>query len=103
MAMGRQATEPPDLSTISGRLRYAREAYVTPDGGKLTSSRAAAKFFGWPENTYKAHERGERQAAGMKTENAERYARAFGVSIEWLALGRGQPFVRSEPKQARRL
>lgn len=90
----KQPDLPADLTTIGGRIRWAREQYVTPDGGRLASPRAAAKFFGkpWNGNTVKAHERGERQTEQLKKETAERYARAYGVSIEWLVLGRGSPY-----------
>lgn len=96
--MGKQSEVPADLATIGGRLRWAREQYVTPDGGHLTSSRAAARFFGWNENTYKSHEQGERQSKGMKFEHAEKYARALNVTIEWLLIGRGHPLARPLPK-----
>jgi len=99
--MGRRAAEPADLTTIGGRLRWAREQYVTPDGGHLTSSRSAARFFGWPENTYKSHEQGERQAKALKYEHAEKYARALNVTIEWLVLGRGAPFAKPLPQDRR--
>jgi hypothetical protein len=84
----------PDLKTPSGRLQWARESYVTSDGGRLTSPRKAAKHFGWNENTYKSHENGVRQGEGLKLKHAERYARAFGVDIAWLMTGRGTPFAR---------
>ena len=95
--MGRQAAEPADLETIGGRLRWAREQYVTPDGGRLSSSRAAARFFGWPENTYKSHEQGERQVKALKYDHAEKYARAYNITVEWLVLGRGHPFSKPLP------
>jgi hypothetical protein len=90
--MPRFYSDPPDLKTIGGRLRWAREHYVTPDGGSLESIRAAAKFFGWNENTYKSHEQGLRQAQALKRDHAERYARAYGVAIDWLVLGLGEPY-----------
>ena len=99
--MGKQAKEPADLTTIGGRLRWAREQYVTPDGGHLPSARGAANFFGWKENTYKSHEGGARQAKSLKYEHAEKYARAYHVTVEWLVLGRGHPFAKPLPKNTR--
>lgn len=81
--MAKSATTPPDLSTIGGRLRWAREEQG------FTSSRSAAKAFGWNENTYKAHEQGERGAEGLKKAAIERYTRAFKINAEWLMMGKG--------------
>lgn len=53
--------------------------------------RAAAKAFGWPENTYKSHEQGERGSQGLKAKVAEKYAKAFKVSVQWLQHGTGSP------------
>lgn len=75
----------PDLSNAAGRLEYARTL------AGYSSPRAAAKAFGWNENTYKSHENGIRQAAGLKEEHARKYARAFNVSLAWLMTGRGEP------------
>jgi hypothetical protein len=83
--MARVASQPPDLSTQHGRLRWARER------AGFTSSRSAAAAFDWNENTYKSHELGIRQAEGLKTRHLERYARAFQVSQAWLATGKGDP------------
>lgn len=90
--MAKTHTEPPDLKTIGGRIRWAREQYVRPDGGALTSPRAAAAFFGWPPDSTKAHESGARQRDQLKTVLAERYSRAYGVDIAWLMTGRGSPY-----------
>lgn len=81
--MTKSATTPPDLSTIGGRLRWAREEQG------FTSSRSAAQAFGWNENTYKAHEQGERGSEGLKKDAIERYTRAFKINAEWLMLGKG--------------
>jgi hypothetical protein len=86
--MAKQSSEFPDLQTPGGRLRWAREAWGLP------SSRAAAERFGWNENTYKSHELGIRGSEGFKLKTAERYARAFGVSVEWLTTGRGSPSLK---------
>lgn len=88
----KQPELPADLTTIGGRIRWAREQYVTSDGGRLISPRAAAKAFGWNENTTKSHEQGLRQTQQLKQDTAEKYARAYGVSVEWLVLGRGTPY-----------
>lgn len=82
MPMARTAPEPPDLTKIEGRLRWARE------NAGFKSIRAAPTFHGWKENTYKAREQGER---GLKPEDVELYAKAFNVSVEWLLTGKGDP------------
>lgn len=82
MVMARIAPEPPDLTRIEGRLRWARER------AGFTSIRSAARYHNWPENTYKAREQGVR---GLKPEHIEDYAKAFNVSPEWLLTGRGDP------------
>lgn len=93
VAMARHHTEPPNLKTIGGRIRWAREQYVTPDGGRLTSPRNAAAYFGWPSgDTAKSHEQGTRQSVQLKAETAERYSRAYGVDVAWLLTGRGSPY-----------
>ncbi len=63
------------------RLRTARE--------KAGYEKAidAVRAFGWPQSTYLGHENGSR---GFKDDAAKKYARAFKVSPEWLAFGRGQ-------------
>lgn len=83
--MPRRALSPPDLRTQSGRLRWAR------DRAGYTSARGAAEAFGWPENTYKSHEYGVRGGEGIKIDTLKKYARAFGVSVAWLATGVGDP------------
>lgn len=87
--MAKTALTPPDLSTQGGRIRWARER------AGITAARAAAERFGWNENTYKSHEQGIRGKNGIKPRVLEKYARAFNVSPEWLAFGRGGP----EPKE----
>lgn len=88
MPMARNAPEPPDLTRIEGRLRWAREK------AGFTSIRSAANFHHWPENTYKAREQGER---GMKPEVVEEYAKAFSVSLEWMVTGKGDPKPKPPP------
>lgn len=62
------------------RLVQARKAagYAGPT--------AVQKAFGFEINNYKAHESGRN---GFGITDAEAYAKAFGVSFEWLNLGNG--------------
>jgi SOS-response transcriptional repressor LexA len=50
--------------------------------------KAVAKKFGWSVNTYKAHDSGQN---GFSPADAKKYARAFGVSLQWLYFGTGAP------------
>lgn len=50
----------------------------------------AARAYGWNETTYTSHENGTR---GLRPDVAERYAKAFGCSPEWLLYGRGKATV----------
>lgn len=63
------------------RLQEAREAAGYDD------PTSAAKAFGWPEVTYRAHEAGGR---GLRPLVAEKYAAAFRVSAGWLLTGEGK-------------
>jgi transcriptional regulator with XRE-family HTH domain len=83
--MAKTSLSPPDLQTQAGRIRWARE------NAGHSSPRAAAEALGWNENTYKSHEQGIRGKDGIKPRVLEKYARAFNVSPEWLAFGRGGP------------
>lgn len=87
--MTKVALYPPDLTTQAGRIRWARER------AGYSSTREAANALGWNENTYKSHELGIRGRDGIKPVLLEKYARAFRVSPEWLAFGRGSPDPRS--------
>lgn len=91
--MAKHSTTPPDLLTQAGRLRWARER------AGYSSARAAAIERGWNENTYKSHEQGIRQAEGLKTATAEKYARAFRVSHAWLMTGTGDPLKPDLPTE----
>lgn len=51
-----------------------------------TSAKDAAARVGVPYFSYVQHESGTRN---MTTERAEQYARAFGVTMDWLLTGRG--------------
>lgn len=72
-SVGKVRVYEPRPRLIAARLRK----YAKPED--------AALALGMPAPTYRAHENGSR---GMKKE-AERYARFFGVSLEWLLTGRG--------------
>jgi len=70
------------------RLRAARERAGYKDAAE------AARRFGWTEPTYRSHENGSRN---FTRKGAERYARAFRVSPEWLFLGTGDGAVKPVP------
>lgn len=62
------------MNTIADRLRQARQT-------RYESAREAALDQGWTVSTYTSHENGTR---GLRPDQAQRYARAFGVSVAWL-------------------
>lgn len=66
--------------SVGDRLRETRRA------SGYASATAAAKAFGWGVSTYTHHENGTRR---LTSEAAERYARAFAISLDWLLTGRG--------------
>lgn len=70
------------MREIHERLKWARE-----HAGYETAA-AAAQALGVKEPTYMGHENGSR---GFPLDRAERYARKFKVSLEWLLTGRGSP------------
>ena len=74
-------SQPPAKTRIfepRARLIAARQRkYATPE--------EAASAMGIPAPTYRGHENGSR---GL-SRNAERYARFFGVPLDWLLTGRG--------------
>src|SRR3989442_4013236 len=74
------------MATTRGeRLRIAREK-------RFKSARAAGKALGIPVSTYGAHERAESPGGRDYGPNeARRYARHFGVTPEWLLIGRPNP------------
>jgi len=84
-----------DLSKTWGRLRWARER------ADFKSPRAAAREYGWNENTYKEHERvgGNR----FNEATARKYARAFRVNWTWLILGVGEPTGKTASRPAAEL
>lgn len=68
------------------RLQQARAAAGYSEATK------AARALGIKDQTYLAHENGNR---GFKS-RADQYARKYGVSLEWLLTGRGQRERRTE-------
>jgi len=79
--------ETPDLTTIEGRLRHAREI------AGYASAAAAIEAFGWTYSTYAGHENGSR---GIKLGTLRGYAAAFKVSFTWLAEGKGEAKPKGE-------
>lgn len=80
------------MSGAGERLRQARERAGYP------SANAAADAMGVPKATYAQHENGIR---GFPASKADRYARFFRVSAEWLLYGRqtkGDEFVPLGPQ-----
>lgn len=69
------------MEQVSDRLRRARLA----SGYKTVTD--ACRAFGFKRAAYTHHESGLR---GLKTDVAQRYARAFGVSQAWLLTGEGK-------------
>lgn len=63
------------------RLKLAREK-------RFASAAEAARFLNVPYGTYSGHENGSR---GIKDEELTRYAKAFRVSLAWLAYELGTP------------
>ncbi|MFG1211972.1 S24 family peptidase [Xanthobacter flavus] len=62
----------------ASRLKQAREK------AGISSPRAAARKFGWNEETYKAHETGRN---GFDNDAGRAYAAAFDISFAWLMTG----------------
>lgn len=67
------------MSGMSDRLKQAREQ------ARYSSAKAAAEAMGVPVATYIQHENGTR---GFPSSRAERYARFFRVTPEWLLYGK---------------
>ncbi len=63
------------------RLRSAR---IHAGYGKASD---ASRAFGWNRNTYASNENGNR---AFGREAAEKYAKAYKVSLEWLLTGKGE-------------
>ena len=66
-------------------LLHERLALARREAGYATA-REAAEALGVKEPTYNGHENGSR---GFKRDSADRYARKFRVSLEWLLTGKG--------------
>ena len=64
--------------TMNERLRHARIA-----AGFATAT-DAIEYCGWKGSTYRAHENGQNN---FKVDDADRYGKAYGVSIAWLLIG----------------
>lgn len=69
---------PSEMTEVYERLAEARR-----NAGFQTASEAAERF-GWKGSTYLGHENGSR---GFRADKAHIYARAFGVSANWLLYG----------------
>jgi len=67
------------------RLRSARLA------AGFGSAAEAARHFGWRPAAYRHHENG---TSGFRSDRGAEYARAYGVSVEWLVFGVGAPAER---------
>lgn len=78
------------------RARAARLVTAREYAG-YGSAAKAAKAFNWPESSYRAHENGSR---GIGADDADRYAKAFAVSREWLLNARGAMSDSVPPKNA---
>src|SRR3569623_1133554 len=75
---GMVPTEPDD---VNDRLVNARERAGYPTAAD------AARALGIKYQTYAAHENGN---SGLRPKVADRYARKFRVSLDWLLTGRGE-------------
>lgn len=73
---------------ISERMQRAERLKDARIKSGLGGYRSLAQRFGWNENTYKAHEKGQN---GFGIADAKKYAEAFAVSVKWLQFGDGSP------------
>jgi transcriptional regulator with XRE-family HTH domain len=71
---------PAEQLAMAARLRSVRE------GAGINSAAEAAKRLGMAYQTYAGHEIGK---TGFKHSSAIRYARVFGVDLQWLLTGEG--------------
>lgn len=74
------------MATKGERLKAARER------AGFKSAKAAADHFGWPESTYRAHEKAEHPdpnvaSRNYRLEDAQKYAAAYGTTAEHLFYG----------------
>jgi transcriptional regulator with XRE-family HTH domain len=80
-----------DTASVAQRLKSARQRV-------FRSAAQAAEGLGMNASTVRAHENGQN---GVNIFDLERYARRYGVSIDWLAAGKGEMDVTdSAPSQA---
>lgn len=63
----------------------------------FTKAAEATEQFGWAYSTYAGHENGSR---GITRDAAAKYARAFGVSPEWILFGKDDAPTRVEHGEA---
>ncbi len=80
----------PSLDLVTGRLRHARLR------AGFSQRFAAAQKFGWHYPDYVAHERGQ---VTLSLQSAKKYAKGFGVSVEWLVYGLGEMDRRDLPQR----
>lgn len=83
-----------DLDEPHERLVWARMYWQERAGAINGSAEDAAQSIGMKGNTYRAYERppGSSKHIAMGHQEANRFARKFGVSWLWLLLGEGSPF-----------
>jgi len=68
-----------EFNSVRQRLKDARVR------AGFSSALDAVRQFGWIQSTYLGHENGSR---GIKAAMARQYAKAFGISLDWLLLGK---------------
>lgn len=68
------------MEQMADRLRQARE------NAGFAKAADACEAFGFKYSTYAGHENGSR---GIRADALQRYAKDFGVSVEWLMTGKG--------------
>ncbi len=72
------------MSTPGSRLRQARK------NAGFKGAKSAADHFGWPESSYRAHEKAGEDTPSARNyglDDAEKYGEAFGVNPRWLWNG----------------
>ncbi len=79
----------PSLDDPHERLAWAREKAGNKD------ATAAARRYGWNENTYRSHENGTR---GITKKAAAKYAARLRVPAEWLLFGQGSMVPPIDPE-----
>lgn len=79
----------PSLDEPHERLAWARKKAGNED------ATAAARRYGWNENTYRSHENGTR---GITKKAAAKYAARLRVPVEWLLLGQGSMVPPIDPE-----